>query len=93
MAEQKANHDGVVFVIRKLEIGGAEQQLLTLVKELIKLGVRCTVVPMYSGGEKWNEFAAVEGLTLISAEKGARWDVVPFLRRFVGIVQIGRAHV
>ncbi len=87
MAEQKAKRDGVVFVIRKLEIGGAEQQLLTLVKELIRIGVRCTVVPMYSGGEKWNEFAAVDGLTLISADKGARWDVVGFLRRFVGIVR------
>ncbi len=87
MADRKREPTGVVFVIRKLEIGGAEQQLLTLVKELIRLGVRCTVVPMYSGGEKWNEFAAVEGLTLISAEKGARWDVVKFLRRFIGIVR------
>jgi len=93
VAERKTDQRGVVFVIRKLEIGGAEQQLLTLVKELIKLGVRCTVVPMYSGGEKWNEFAAVEGLTLISGEKGARWDVVKFLARFVGIVRAQRPAV
>ncbi len=83
----------MLFVIRKLEIGGAEQQLLTLVKELIRLDVRCSVVTMYSGGEKWNEFAAVQGLTLVSANKSGRWDVLPFLRRFVAIVRAERPAV
>ena len=52
----------IIFLIRKLEIGGAERQLLTLVRNLPAYGFSPIVVPFYDGGGLWNDFKSSSGV-------------------------------
>ncbi len=72
----------IAFLIRDLNYGGAQRQLVTLVKELAKQGFNITVLYFYSGGflEKDLEDSRVK---IISLEKQGRWDLFGFFWRLV----------
>jgi glycosyltransferase involved in cell wall biosynthesis len=67
-----------VFIIRNLAYGGAQRQLITLVKALDKQKFDITVLSFYSGGllQKDLEDSAIP---VICLQKRERWDVVGFL--------------
>ncbi|NEO32411.1 MAG: glycosyltransferase [Symploca sp. SIO3C6] len=67
----------IAFLIRSLNYGGAERQLVTLVKALDKKRLNTTVLVFYSGGTLAQELKD-SGIQLISLEKRGRWDVVSF---------------
>ena len=69
------------FLIQSLELGGAQRQLIELVKRLDKSRFAVTVATFYAGGALHPEVAGIEGVRLISLEKQGRWDVLPFLWR------------
>jgi glycosyltransferase involved in cell wall biosynthesis len=70
----------VFFLIRSLEIGGAERQLVEIARGLDKNKFAVTVATFYDGGAFRPEMEAIEGVRLMSLGKGGRWDVFPFLR-------------
>ena len=72
----------IAFLIRSLDYGGAERQLVTLVKALDKKGFEITVLCFYPGGplEKDLEDSRVK---IICLEKRGRWDLFSFLGRLV----------
>lgn len=74
----KAGRRRLLFIIRSLETGGAEQQLLTLVRGLDPGQFEITVASMYSGGAMRPRFEAVPELKLVSLNKGGRWDLGRF---------------
>lgn len=71
----------IFFLIRSLDIGGAERQLVELVKGLDKTRFHITVATFYDGGGLRREIEGLEGITVLSLRKRGRWDVLPFLWR------------
>ena len=72
----------ISFLIRDLNYGGAQRQLVTLVKALDKQGFNITVLCFYPGGplEKNLEDTQVK---VISLEKRGRWDLFSFFWHLV----------
>jgi glycosyltransferase involved in cell wall biosynthesis len=70
----------VAFLIRSLDRGGAERQLVELAVRLPRDRFAVSVLTFYGGGalEPMLEGTDVE---LVCLEKAGRWDVVRFLRR------------
>jgi glycosyltransferase involved in cell wall biosynthesis len=74
----------VVFLIRDLNYGGAQRQLVTLVKALHKEhSFDVTVLHFYSGGPLLKDLTD-NGISTISLEKQERWDVLGFFGRLFG---------
>jgi len=69
------------FLIRSLEFGGAERQLIELVKGLSKRGFVVTVATFYDGGALRPELEGIAGVQVLSLHKKSRWDLVPFFWR------------
>ena len=74
----------VVFLIRDINYGGAQRQLVTLVKALHQEDCfDVTVLHFYSGGPLLKDLID-RGITIISLEKQERWDVLGFFGRLFG---------
>lgn len=72
----------LTFLIRSLDIGGAQRQLIVLVKALSKKDFDITVLTFYDGGELEKELKDTN-VKLISLEKGGRWDLWLFFWRLI----------
>jgi len=81
------------FLIRALDHGGAERQLIELVKALDKSRFTITVVTFYDGGGLWPEMEKVSGVRLVSLGKKGRWDLLPFIWRLARLVREIRPDV
>lgn len=84
----------VAYPTVSLDTGGAEQQLLELVRGLDKSRFRPVVVPLYGGGSREAEFHSVPGVEVVCLHRRHRFDfsvigkLVTLLRsRHVDIVQ------
>ncbi|HEX2912501.1 MAG TPA: glycosyltransferase [Chloroflexia bacterium] len=77
----KKNKLNLLFIIRLLDYGGAERQLIELVKGLDKTRFFITVVTFYDGGNLRPQLEEVEGIKVISLSKKGRWDIGPFAWR------------
>lgn len=75
------------FLIRELESGGAQRQLVELVRGLDKTRFEVTVVTFYPGGMFWPAVEQVPGVRLVCLGKTGRWDVAVFLARLVGFLR------
>jgi glycosyltransferase involved in cell wall biosynthesis len=71
----------LLFLLRSLDPGGSERQLVQLVKGLDKTRFDVTVVTFYDGGALRPELEAISGVQVVSLRKRGRWDVLPFLWR------------
>ena len=83
----------ILFLIRSLETGGAERQLVVLANALAQRGHEVHVAVYYSGGALSGELASAVQLHWL--EKRGRWDVVGFLsrlRRLVSQLQPDAIH-
>jgi glycosyltransferase involved in cell wall biosynthesis len=78
---------GLLFVIRSLDYGGAERQLITLVKGLDKSRFAVSVLTFYDGGGLRAEIERLDGVRLLSLEKRGRWDWPRCLRRFDRVIR------
>lgn len=83
----------VVFLIRSLERGGAERQLVELVKGLDKTNFTVTIVTLYDGGALCGEIEGLEGVKVVSLGRKSRWDVLPTLWRLMRVVYQLKPHV
>lgn len=68
----------VLFLIRSLDYGGAQRQLIALARSLDKQRFRVTVATFYDGGELRAELASDPAVRVVSLGKRGRWDVLPF---------------
>ena len=71
----------VVFLIDKLNRGGAERQLIELVKGLDKNRFEITVVIFHDGGDLRQELDEIDGITVVSLNRKGRWGILPFMLR------------
>lgn len=75
----------VAYLIRRLDAGGAERQLITLANELAKRSdTEVIVLVFYSDGSL--EATLSPKVKLICLDKGSRWDVLSFLLKLRKIV-------
>ena len=64
----------MLFVVRSLDRGGAERQILELLSGIDKSRFAVALVTLYDGGALVGEAESIEGLRLHSFGKQARWD-------------------
>lgn len=72
----------LAFLVRSLDYGGAQRQLVTLAKALDKTQFEVSVLTFYSGQPLEQELDGT-GVRIISLNKRGRWDLFPFLRRLL----------
>lgn len=69
-----------LYPVNQLKIGGAEQQLLELVRGLDKERFRPIVAPLYPGGALEAEFLAIPGVEVESLDRRGKYDPLPLWR-------------
>jgi glycosyltransferase involved in cell wall biosynthesis len=82
----------LVFLVRSLDYGGAQRQLVTLARALDKDRFDVTVISFYSGQPLEKELEH-SGVRLISLNKRGRWNVLGFLLRLIRQVRVIRPDV
>lgn len=82
----------VVFLVRSLNIGGAERQLVNLAKALRTRGESVVVVVFYRGGALEVDLAQ-SGVPTVVLDKRGRWEVLGFLVRLVRALRTARPQV
>lgn len=73
----------VCFLIRQLNDGGAQRQLVELVKGLDRARYETSVMTFYPGGRFAAEIEHLDGVQLICLDKRRRWDLAGFTSRLV----------
>jgi glycosyltransferase involved in cell wall biosynthesis len=71
----------VCFLVRQLNLGGAQRQLLELVRGLDKRRFSPVIVALYPGGEFSTEASSIAGAPYICIGKRGRWHIFGFLWR------------
>ncbi len=66
----------VLFLNRRFEQGGAERQLIELLKGLDKSLFRVTVITFYGAGPLWQDVNAIPDIEVIALNKKGRWDIL-----------------
>ncbi|ALA60771.1 glycosyltransferase [Nitrospira moscoviensis] len=82
----------ILFLIRSLESGGAERQLVVLARGLRQRGHDVAVAVFYPGGPLEDELKE-DDVPIHSLEKRGRWDVLGFLTRLIQTVRRERPDV
>jgi glycosyltransferase involved in cell wall biosynthesis len=77
----------IIFLIRSLNIGGAERQLVELVKGLDNNYFNITVGLFYNEGALIEEIKRMPRIHVISLNKSGRWDVIRFAFRFIKLLK------
>jgi glycosyltransferase involved in cell wall biosynthesis len=72
----------VAFLIRSLEIGGAQRQLVALANGLHGSGQEVCVLTFYPDGALLEELLTT-GVSVVNLDKQGRWDLLPFFLRLV----------
>ena len=76
----------LLFLLRSLNYGGTERQLMTLARRLHEKGESVAVITLYPHGA-FRENLEAAGVQIFSLEKLTRWDVVGFIGRLIGLVR------
>src|SRR5438128_1272138 len=83
----------LLFLIRSLDRGGAQRQLVELAKGLDKTRFEVTVATFYDGGALRGEIEGADGVAVLSLHKKGRWDLLPFVWRLLQTVRRVRPQV
>jgi glycosyltransferase involved in cell wall biosynthesis len=83
----------LLFLVRSLNCGGAERQLVQLVRGLSRRTFSVTVAVMYPGGALWQEAKEIDGIRFICLEKRGRWDLVSPGRRLWSVAREVQPHI
>ena len=81
------------FLIRQLNQGGAQRQLLELVKNLDQSRFDISVVTFYEGGDFAAEIDYLPGISFYCLNKRGRWDLLPFLFRLGKLLHRLKPHI
>jgi glycosyltransferase involved in cell wall biosynthesis len=82
----------ILFLIRSLERGGAERQLVMLASGLHRQGWRVAVACFYTGGPFQRDLEQA-GVQVINLAKRGRWDMIGFLWRLLRTFQKTRPDI
>ena len=82
----------IAFLIRCLDYGGAERQLVALAKGLSRQGHAVSVATFYAGGSLEKDLREA-GVAVIPLNKKSRWDVLGFTGRLVKVMREQRPDV
>ena len=82
----------VMFLINHLGIGGAEQQLLDLVRGIDRVRFQPLVVSLYPGGPLESEMKEVQGVEIISLNRKGKYDFL-VLFRVLGILRQNQVDI
>lgn len=83
----------VAFLIRRLERGGAERQLIQLARSLNKEKFHVTILTQYGGGGFVSEITPESGIDVVNLNKSGPWDIFGFLWRLIRTVRRLRPHI
>jgi glycosyltransferase involved in cell wall biosynthesis len=81
-----------VLLIRSLDTGGAQRQLLQLAIGLHRTGVAVRVLAFYPGGALYGELQEAQ-VPVGHLAKAGRWEVIPFFVRLVAALRHDRPAV
>lgn len=70
----------VLYPVNELKIGGAEQQLLELVRGIDKSRFQPIVAPLYPGGALDAEFRSIPGVEVIDLHRRSKYDPLPIAK-------------
>lgn len=87
------NKISIVFLVRSLEAGGAERQLIELVRNLDSSVFSPTVITFYPGALLEAELKSAPAVQLLSACKRGRWDTVAFVYRTWRMLRVLRPRI
>lgn len=87
-----ANGISILLLVRSLEAGGAERQLVELARGLHQRGYKVTVAVFYNRGSLLDDLQSV-GVPVIDLRKRGRWDMAGFLVRTALAVRRTRPDV
>ena len=76
----------IVFLIRALQGGGAERQLVTLIRALDPARFEVTVATFYPGGHLCADLEDLPNVRVVCADKRGRWDLLGFFFRLLRIL-------
>lgn len=82
----------ILFLVRSLDQGGAERQLVALARALHKKGHQISVAIFYPDGAFEAELREAQ-IRMIYLNKEGRWDVLRFLLRLLGGVRDARPQI
>jgi glycosyltransferase involved in cell wall biosynthesis len=77
----------ILFLMRSLDIGGAERQVVELVKHMDHSRFDILVVTFYDGGALRPLIEGLPGVRVTSLGKTGRWDLIPFFWKLLGIIR------
>lgn len=83
----------IYFLIRSLETGGAERQLVELVKNINPARYIVTVAMFYDLGHFRQELQGLNHVRLVSLNKSGRWDTMPFFLRLIQEIRASDAQI
>lgn len=83
----------VLFLCRQLHWGGAERQLIELVRGLRHSEFDITVLNLYAGGALLPDLARLEDVTVLDLGKKRRWHLASFLWRLANVVREVRPNI
>jgi hypothetical protein len=81
------------FLIRSLNVGGAERQLIELAKGLSKTNFIITVCLFYNEGALLKELYGIRNVRIITLDKSDRWDIARFFYRLIHILKSLNPHI
>jgi glycosyltransferase involved in cell wall biosynthesis len=71
----------LVVLFRKLDVGGAERQIIEFARGLSRSTTDLTLLSFYDGGELLDAATGLDEVQFVSLRKRGRWDVMPFMVR------------
>ena len=80
--EERTKRRRIVFLIRSLDLGGAQRQLIELASALHRSNWHVQVLVFYGGGELEADLLK-RGVRVQSLAKSGRWDIVGFSYRLL----------
>jgi glycosyltransferase involved in cell wall biosynthesis len=82
----------IAFLVRALDVGGAEVQLSAIARGLDPDQFDVSVIYYYAGGSLVQELRDA-GVGLYCLEKSGRWDLIPFFFRLLATVRVLRPAI
>jgi glycosyltransferase involved in cell wall biosynthesis len=82
----------VLFLVRQLNIGGAERQLVIVANELASRGHEVVIASFYTGGALAKQLDSSR-VRLISLEKRSRWDLFSLYLKVLRVVRQERPDI
>lgn len=82
----------ILFLVRGLNVGGAQRQLVALARGIRRVGHEVSVATFYGGGLFEEELRA-DGIPIHDLGRSGRWDTVRSMARLVRLVRAERPDI